>query len=34
MRRDRTTEGPLVVYGVNAVEGALRAGVAVERVHV
>jgi 23S rRNA (guanosine2251-2'-O)-methyltransferase len=34
MRRDRTTDGPLVVYGVNAVEGMLRADVPVERLHV
>src|SRR5215510_7280134 len=34
MRRDRTTDGPLVVYGVNAVEGLLRADVAIDRLHV
>src|SRR5215470_721674 len=34
MRRDRTTDGALVVYGVNAVEGLLRADVVVDRLHV
>ena len=34
MRRDRTIDGPLVVYGVNAVEGLLRADVPVDRLHV
>jgi 23S rRNA (guanosine2251-2'-O)-methyltransferase len=34
MGRDRTTDGPLVVYGVNAVEGLLRADLPVDRLHV
>jgi 23S rRNA (guanosine2251-2'-O)-methyltransferase len=34
MGRERTTDGPLVVYGVNAVEGLLRTDVRVDRVHV
>src|SRR5512132_2594806 len=34
MGRGRTTDGPLLVYGVNAVEGLLRADVPVDRLHV
>jgi 23S rRNA (guanosine2251-2'-O)-methyltransferase len=34
MGRDRTTDGPLVVYGTNAVEGLLRSDAPIERLAV
>jgi 23S rRNA (guanosine2251-2'-O)-methyltransferase len=34
MGRDRTTDGPLVVYGTNAVEGLLRSDAAIDRLAV